>query len=264
MRNRICFFRTTAIALLLGLSGNGIAQTSGFSLSSGIEYTNGDYGGSADLTDVYVPFTARYSNESIGLRLTVPYLEVESATIITTTDSEGETTVEPGPNITENGIGDIVGGITFYDLLYSRKYAVSVDLTAKVKFATADEDKGLGTGEQDYSIQADVYQYFDSIYLTGSAGYKVRGDTSDTNLNNSWFGSIGAVYTFTSETRAGVSLAYRQSAFDDFNNSDDLGEFSAFVSFRPNNDWKLMLYGIAGLSDSSPDWGAGTQLKRYF
>ena len=30
-----------------------------------------------------------------------------------------------------------------------------IDLTGKVKFGTADENKGLGTGENDYAVQAD-------------------------------------------------------------------------------------------------------------
>jgi len=52
-----------------------------------------------------------------------------------------------------------------FDVLSSSSGDLAMDLTGKIKFGTADEDKGLGTGEQDYSLQADVFRFFDGATL---------------------------------------------------------------------------------------------------
>lgn len=99
--------------------------------------------------------------------------------------------------------------MTFYDVFYDRQLDLVVDITARIKFATADEDKGLGTGKHDYSIQTNIYHYFEQFYLAESIGYKVRGDLSDLDLNNSWFASVAGNYKFTAQTRAGIGYDYR-------------------------------------------------------
>lgn len=45
-------------------------------LSTGADYTNGDYGGDDDVSTLYAPVNIKYRGERVGLRLTVPYLEV--------------------------------------------------------------------------------------------------------------------------------------------------------------------------------------------
>src|SRR5262245_49388132 len=49
-------------------------------LSTGVEYSRGDYGTSTTTTIASVPFTARYQTGAWGLRLTVPFIEMSGAT----------------------------------------------------------------------------------------------------------------------------------------------------------------------------------------
>ncbi|MFO7650989.1 MAG: hypothetical protein R6X13_06605, partial [bacterium] len=71
---------------------------------------------------------------------------------------------------------------------------LALDLTGKVKFGTADFDQGLGTGEQDYSLQAGLFRFFDRFTAIGTAGYTVRGDPDDVDLDDQFFASRSSTY----------------------------------------------------------------------
>src|SRR3546814_6362082 len=63
--------------------------------------------------------------------------------------------------------------------LYSNTQTVfGLDLTGKVKFGTADEDEGLGTGQEDYSGLLDAYQQFGEWTVFGGVGYTTFGDSA--------------------------------------------------------------------------------------
>ena len=190
--------------------------------------------------------------------LTVPYLSV-SAPEGTIFDSGGEPLPGSGALTTESGLGDIIGSVTFYDVINSQELGVAMDLTGKVKFATADEDKGLGTGESDYTVQADVYKFIDDFTLLGSVGYKFRGDPAGLDLNDVFIASLGGTYKFTPDVNGGLFFDYRESSIS---GSDSVQELSAFVSRRVSENWRFQVYGLTGFTDSSPDWGGGFQIKR--
>lgn len=229
-----------------------------FTLSTGVDFTSGTYGGDVDIEDTYVPLTATVDYARTAFRLTVPYLSVRApeGTIF---DSGGEPLPGSGVLTTESGLGDIIGSVTFYDVINSEELGLAMDLTGKVKFATADEDKGLGTGENDYSVQADFYKFVDDFTLLSSVGYKFRGDPTDLDFNDVFMASVGGTYKFTPDLNGGLFFDYRESSIS---GSDSVQELSAFVSRRVSEDWKIQVYALTGFTDSSPDWGAGLTVRR--
>ena len=134
-----------------------------------------------------------------------------------------------------------------------------MDLTGKVKFATADENKGLGTGESDYSVQADLYKFMGDFTLLGSLGYKYRGDPTGIDLDNVLMASAGGTYRFSPDVKGGLIFDYRESAIS---GSDSIQELTGFVSRRIAESWRLQVFVLTGFTDSSPDWGGGFQIKR--
>jgi hypothetical protein len=44
--------------------------------------------------------------------------------------------------------------------------------------------------------------------------------------------------------------------------SQGISEITGYLGRNLSENWKLMLYGVAGLSDGSPDWGVGFTLTR--
>ena len=196
---RSTFIRITIICcqlllLLLILSRTATAYDGVLKLTTGAEYISGDFGGTQTIDEWYIPFTARYFIDDFVFRLTAPLLS-ETAPEGTITLSSADTQVivpGTGERTTETGIGDVIAGITYRDALSSEAATdTALDLTAKVKIATADEDKGLGTGENDYIMQAELYKFYSRSTSFGILGYKVRGDPPGVDLNNSLLAMVG-------------------------------------------------------------------------
>lgn len=233
-------------------------NASALTLSTGIDFTSGTYGDDVDIEDFYVPLTATLDQGRVAFRLTVPYLSVTApeGTII---GPGGQPLPGSGELTTESGLGDIIGSVTFYDVINSQRLGLALDLTGKVKFGTADVDKGLGTGESDYSVRADVYKFAGDFTVLSSLGYKVHGDPDGYDLDDVFMASLGGTYKFTPDVNGGLFFDYRESSIS---GNDSVQELSVFVSRRHSENWRLYVYALAGFTDSSPDWGGGIKIKR--
>lgn len=249
-----------AAALFALTSINALADDNdaSFAWATGLEYSSGTYGGTDDIEDLYIPLKGRVDFGRFSVDLTVPYLSVRAPEGTTVTDPGGEPIPGTGETITESGLGDIIAGVTLYDVFYSSALGIAVDLAGKIKLGTADEDKGLGTGEDDYTVRTDFYKFFEQFTLLGSAGYRFRGDPAGVDLENVFLGSIGGVYLPNDIVSAGLIYDYRESAFVD---GDAISELLVFVSRQIEDSWAIQLYAFTGFSDSSPDWGAGIQFS---
>jgi hypothetical protein len=237
------FLKILVSAAVIGILFAGSAKASepgdlGVRLSTGIEYSSGTYGGEEDIEELYVPVTMRLDQGRWALRLTVPYVRVS------------ETASMP----TESGLGDVIAGVTMYDVYVNKHSDFFVDLTGRVKFGTADEEKGLGTGENDYTIQASAYKYLSYVTLQGMAGYRFRGEPEGYSLNDVVLASFGGVFGPAPATSLGLFYDFRESALA---NADDIHEVSGFVSRRFNDSWRMEFYVFTGFGDSSADWGGG-------
>ncbi|MGB5586281.1 MAG: hypothetical protein WBN78_00815 [Gammaproteobacteria bacterium] len=249
------------LCVLLGGASAASAEEMNARLGIGTEYTTGDYGGTSSVDEIYVPMTGSWDNGLIGLRLSVPWATVRAPEGTLIDGPDGQPVVGDGPQRTESGLGDVIAAVTWIDAVDYAAAGISADLTGTVKFGTADEDKGLGTGENDYSLHADVYKFFGSTTLIISGGHTVRGDPDGYELENVWFASGGVAFRVNDDTRSGIFLDWRQSAVD---GSDDPAELSGFLSKELGQSLDLAAYALLGLSDSSPDWGGGLNLNRRF
>ena len=226
--------------------------------SSGLEYSSGTYGGDADIEDLYLPVTLGLNFPRVSLDLTLPYLSVRAPDGTTPTGPGGEPVPGSGQTVTEGGLGDVIAGITIYDVIVSHDLGLALDLTGKVKFGTADVDKGLGTGETDFTVRADLYKYLEQFTLLGSVGYKFRGDPDDVDLEDVMIASIGGVIYPSDRTCVGLIFDYREAAIAD---GDAVSELSAFLSRELSDSWSVQFYVFTGFSDSSSDWGGGFLLS---
>ena len=232
-----------------------------FDLTTGLEYSSGEFGGTESIDELYVPISASVELERLGFRLTVPYLQVSAPTETTSTGENGEIVPGSGSRVTESGLGDVIGSITLYDVIDNPELGLFVDVTGAIKFGTADEDKGLGTGENDYSLRLDAYKYFERLTLLGTVGYKVRGEPAGIELNDVFFGTLGGAYQSGNASLVGLYFDYRQSALVGY---DEVQEVTAFLATRINHRLELQVYAFAGLTDSSPDWGGGLSVTTDF
>ena len=166
----------------------------------------------------------------------------------------GEPVPGSGERVTESGLGDVVLALTVYDVFYSPERDLALDLSAGIKFGTADYDKGLGTGETDFTVIADLVKYLDNGLLIASAGYRFRGDPADYDLEDVAIASFGGTFSVSDKSNAGIFLDFRESSSA---GEDAITELSMFLSRRLAENRALQFYLFKGFSDSTAEWGAG-------
>jgi hypothetical protein len=237
------------------------AEDSGLSIGAGAEYTTGKYGGETAIEETYVPISLSYDARRMSVRLTVPYLSVQAPQGTFVEGPDGEQIIGEGPVGTEGGIGDVIAALTVYDVLSLADGEFAMDLTGEIKFGTADEKKGLGTGQSDYSVQADAFRFFGRFTAIGSVGYMVRGDPDDIDLEDVFFAAAGATCAVSDRSRLGIFYDYQEASVP---GNDAMQDLSATFSSRPGENWWLSGYATAGFSDSSPDWGGGISFSASF
>ena len=170
----------------------------------------------------------------------------------------GSGTIATATRKTEQGLGDIVVGAT-YNAIDAN--GLLLDVTGRVKFATASEERGLGSGKTDYALQLESEKSIDRGFINGGLGYKWLGDPTGVSLRNVWYGGVGGGVKFTPDTTAGVSFDYASAANA---GGQPAKELSLYVSQRMSQTLKLNASIFKGLSDGSADWGAGVGLSYAF
>jgi hypothetical protein len=236
---------------------NAQSQESPLTLGAGLHYSSGDYGSAKTTRITTLAATGRYETGPWVYRASVPYLQVK-----------GDTNVIPGigqaggaaRSDTASGLGDIVLSAT-YAAYYNKATTLGMDLTAKLKLATADESEGLGTGEHDVVLLLDLYQTFDRITGFGGVGYHILGDSPSLPLENAWSANLGASYKLDERDSAGAMLEGRQRVVPGGSRQREL---VGFFARKLDRLWKAQVYALIGLADGSPDWGAGLSLARPF
>jgi len=226
------------------------AENGKFSLASGFDYSTGNYG-TASTTDIFsIPVIGKFSTGPWIFKLTTPYIRISgTGAVIPGTGAVG---TGGTARSTQSGLGDTVAAVT-YSLYDENSSAPGIDLTGKVKLATADA--GLGSGANDYSAQMDVYRTLDKFTAMGTLGSKVLGSPGNgISLNTVIYGSFGGAYQFSGNTSGGVdfSLAQTPSAL-----SIRQQELTAYVNYRIDKHFKAQGYVLKGYASGSPDSGVG-------
>lgn len=253
-------FAAAALAAALAAAAPA-AVADGLTLSSGFDYSRGKYGGRVLTETTYIPFAAKYESGSWLLKLTVPWLRITGPGNVV--GGGGEGIVLPGGNArrgSTEGQGDVVAGIG-HTLLESAENGFILDLVGKIKFGTADASRGLGTGKNDYSLQADAVKSLGRFSALGTLGYKKMGDPSGIDLRNVWYGSVGAAWKFSPTTSAGAMLDFKQPSVSGGNRQREL---TFYAAYRLGATLRLQGYLVKGLADGSPDLGIGANLSALF
>jgi hypothetical protein len=271
-----------------------------FTLSTGGEYSTGKYG-ATESTDIWsVPIIARYDNGPLTLRVAVPWIWITSpgnvipsgpgAPIIVCdqrgggsggsgSSGRGEgssggsdrggvencvtttgTTAAQTSRTTQSGLGDVVASASY--IFTDRGLAgFGFGATGLVKFGTADENKGLGTGKTDYALQGELWRRMGSFEPYLWVGYRWFGQPAGVTLRNVWYTAVGTDYLADSATTYGLSFFFRESTVS---GGQGLRELTPYLSYAIDRNWKLRAYAVFGFSDASPDWGGGLFLSYTF
>jgi hypothetical protein len=248
------FTAAAAAVALAGWAGAAHAQEAGaseFSITTGVDYSAGDYGTGVDTNILVVPVAARFKTGNLRLSATIPYIRINGANVVS--GDGGPIVIDPNaPRVTRDGIGDLTLGANY--AIPEEKLGFGLDLGGRVKLPVAETD--LGTGKTDFSVSAEVSKTFGTVTPFVQGGYRWMGDPATIDLNNVFFASAGASVALGKSVLL-VSYDYRQATTNLIDDSQELfGAFSAPLGKRLN----FTLYGSAGLSEGAPDYGAGAML----
>lgn len=244
---------STAVLLLSTATAVAQEEAAGgkFSVSTGVDYSSGDYGSTTDTDMIYVPLGLKYKTDAWNVKVTVPYISIKGAGNVR--PELGNVATSNATRTTESGLGDIVlaGGYTFLENIEKGFYG---DITAKVKIPTADEDKNLGTGATDYTVQLDFMKTMGDFTPMFGFGYKRLGDTGTLQLDNVWLWNIGMDYKVNDSLNVGVFYDWREKATA---TSEHQQDGSVYANVKLNDHVKLQPYAGTGFSDGSPDLNVG-------
>ncbi|HLQ26271.1 MAG TPA: hypothetical protein VK138_10380 [Acidiferrobacterales bacterium] len=244
-----------AVALLPWGAAAYAAEPSSLTLSLGLDYSTGDYGRETKTNIWYLPISIKYQKEKFALALTVPYLRIEGpATGVSAGDS---LIIAKGGVTTRSGLGDIVAAAT-YNLVPGYGSWPLIDLTLKMKLATADETKGLGTGENDYAWQSDLAKAFGRLVVFGTVGRKYLGDPPGIEFNDIWYFSLGGGYKWDTNLTTGLIYDYREASIS---GNAQPREAVAYFSKKIDDKRKILGYLVKGFTDGSPAWGIGGSIS---
>lgn len=269
--------RTLLFCALLGASTLAHAEDS-FRLGVGVDYSSGEYGSNTRTDILSIPLSAAWGTGSWSFKASLPWMRVD-----------GDPNVVPGVGAVVNvnplgrgrrpiGVG-VGGGTTsppatqqegsasgIGDLRLAATYSfdtggdLGVDLTANVKVATADEDKGLGTGASDYGLALGLYRNIGGSTVFGGVGYTALGDSDFIDVDGVLGANVGLSWP-VGGGNVGASYEWREAASSGF---DDRSEVTAFYSVGTRDGGKWQVYALAGLSDGSPDFGAGVSYSHAY
>lgn len=267
----------TGLVLIFFFCGSGMTYGQNLTTDElyaeiGFNFYTGDYGTDTD-TDIYTaPVIFGYSfSDQWDFYLTIPYIYQSTSATVTvagTPISVKKNQTGGKSNITEqlidttshSGLGDICFDGS-YAALEETSGEPALYILAGIKFPTADEDKGLGTGEYDYSVGLGLGKEIREWTFSGDVKYNIIGSPGGIDLDDFFSITADVSRQYTAFFDGSISIYAAESASAE---SDSPLEISLNGKYTMDGDNTVAFYLLKGLSDGSPDYGGGAFLTHYF
>ena len=230
-------------------------------VTSGAGYTRRD-GDEEASTDYYrIPLSARLTKGRFRLSASMPYLIVNGPATVTGDDDDVGGDPAAGERETRKGFGDlsITGRYRIPDDVLG---GVDLDLMGRVKLPTASRRTGLGTGEADFAVGAELSRDIGRLEPFLSGQYRINGDPPARTYRNTVATSLGTGIRLGRRTSASLAWDYSQSRIRGRSGSHML---DTGLSTRLNRRLSLGAEAAVGLSKNAPDFRVGaTVTARVF
>jgi hypothetical protein len=254
----------------------GIKVQNNLSVTLGVDYANGDYGTDittdavatrlkvtwlpTDLLDLSVEIPYLYQSNSV----TTPYGMGRFRTSMMQGSGAARGPMRSGSNFdvtrSQSGIGDLIlrGG---YIVVPEKDVIPQIRPEAYIKFPTADENKGLGTGEFDGGIGVTLVKWFGNWNGAFEGVYNFIGKSADFNLNDYFSYEADLGYQLTDRFMPAVAIRGATSP-----SSDSPAYFEMRIKALYNITGRLGADGYLGkgFTDGSPDFTAGAEISYLF
>jgi len=226
-------------------------------------YMSGNYGTDVRTNTLYVPLSIRRLFQDGDITLIIPYVRITSngsVTFVNGVPVRIQTTGATTTRTTHEGLGDIILQGRYY-ILNEREYLPATAVIAHVKFPTADDSKGLGTGDWDEGIGLELSKRFgenwvgflDGGYSVIGNPEKVVGRPAGVPLKNQWWNyDIGLGYYLTRALLASVFYEEWRTLVPGTVNPRDI-LFS--LMYKATQTVRFNVAFEKGISNDAPDYG---------
>ena len=220
-------------------------------------YFTGEFGTGIDTDISYFLLILVASSDRQEFRLTTPYLSIHTSEPVSFIGGEF-LPAGPGASTEQSGLGDIVAQEEVFFLRGDRRRPW-ISGSVRIKFPTADESQGLGTGEADYGPGVAIIQPVGERWtLFASAQYVFRGDPPGIDYRNTAWFTVGAQARLPRSSSLNLVYETRQSVLSDRPDIDDLS-LGYDRRFSPGVGFRSAVY--VGLSDTAEDYGLSLGLS---
>ena len=227
----------------------------GLSLTTGADFSSGDYGASARTDILVVPFSLRAKKGPIRITATIPWLRLDGPANIVGGGEDGPIVINPNPLVprrVREGLGDVSLGLDFA-LPSAGLGGLQIDFGLRLKLPTAAKSRGLSTGKTDIGVVADISRPIGNLSPFLTLGYRMPGDPQGFELRNTVTVSAGTSATFGRFVAIGAYDYAGATSPLSFDSHSLFGALAAPLAKRVI----LTGYGTIGLSRGAPDYGLG-------
>lgn len=246
-------------------------------LSTGFNYSSGEYDDLSSTKVVIVPLSAKLKTGAWTFKASVPYVHIDGpADVVVLLDDDGgrgsdnggsgrdhpedDDEDDDGGVVDENrsvsGIGDTSLSATYsFDGIGGS--ATYIDITARARLSTGDEDKGLGLGTTDYGLSAELGYDGDKGGVYVLAGRRFLGSVDGLDREDGWLAGVGAWRNLGERTSIGAGYDWRESSLV---GGRDPSEVYAYLNVKMSDAWRINLSASTGLNDANADYGVGLSL----
>jgi hypothetical protein len=184
-----------ALGLLVLACAAGSVEAAAVDFALGWENFEGEFEGLDEITLSNIPFEIVINRTGGSLKLIIPYTSIEGTGNVTMT-MDGPTVIGAGgpgkPDYqtsraggSESGIGDIILREETYLLRGGKGKRPFLSWILDFKIPTADDTKGLGTGERDWGIGLKYIQPLGKVLqILGDASYRFMGTRSELDFDD--------------------------------------------------------------------------------
>lgn len=249
-----------------------------FSLSVGAEFSSGTYNAGETTRSFYLPLVISwYPTERYDLSVELPFL-YQSSDLVTTslyhasipatsgrsvarrggpggTMSSGSTggSGSAGDSSAAGGLGDIILRAG-YVARSEGETVPRIRLSLFLKAPTASRSEGLGTGEIDYGGGLDCVKRLGALHLAAEVLYTIQGRVDGFGLQNYASSTVSAGYQLGHDL---LPMLVLKGSTAPAAASGSLLEVRGRLLWNLTDRTALDGYIARGITDSSPDYGAG-------
>lgn len=280
MRTLILTFFTFGLVFQSALTSFAESASPKFALGIGLELSSGTFGTGSTSTYATAPLIIDwFPTERIDLELTVPFLYQRTSntghavlgTSVQSPITTAAKSVARGSMAGSGGSGSMfdgdygLGDITLtsgYILLADSDTSPLLRPTVYVKFPTADESKGFGTGKFDIGAGVAVSKWLGNWQPFAEGRYIIQGASHDeTGAHNFVTVDAGVSYSWSESL---VTSAYSRFGSPLFDGMSAPVEGRLKMVRRFGERTYADVYALKGFSDGSPDYGGGATVFLEF